>query len=187
MQTYKLGDPTKTETNLGPVVSLASAERIRKQVADAVAKGAKALIPEQLFPAAKAGTTYVAPQVLVDVDHSMEVMTEETFGPVVGIQRVSSDDEAIKLMNDSRYGLTASIWSGVQDKSGNINEAAETRFLRLVDELETGTVFLNRCDYLDPALAWTGVKDSGRGVTLSKFGYDQVTRVKSVHMKIKTG
>ncbi|RXW16564.1 hypothetical protein EST38_g9298 [Candolleomyces aberdarensis] len=178
---YRLGDPTSAETNLGPVVSLASAEKIRKQVADAVKQGAKVLVPEDLFAAAQAGTAFVAPQVLVDVDHTMDVMTEETFGPVIGIQKVKSDDEAIALMNDSRYGLTASVWTNVE-----ANLASEETFLKFVDKLETGTVFLNRCDYLDPALSWVGVKNSGRGVSLSKFGYDQLTRPKSVHMKIKT-
>nr|VWP00729.1 Peroxisome biosynthesis protein [Ganoderma boninense] len=178
---YKLGDPTDAEFNLGPVCSVASAERIRKQVADAVAAGAKALIPENPFPAAKSGTAFVAPQVLVDVDHSMEVMKEETFGPVIGIQKVASDVEALALMNDSPYGLTASVWTNAEG-----NPESEQAFLHLADELHTGTVFLNRCDYLDPALAWTGVKNSGRGVSLSVFGYDQLTRAKSVHMKIKT-
>ncbi|KAG8746485.1 hypothetical protein FRC10_004925 [Ceratobasidium sp. 414] len=149
---YKLGDPTEPGTNLGPVVSLASAERIKKQVDDA----------------AKPGTTYVAPQVLVNVDHSMDIMREESFGPVVGIMRVSSDKAALELMNDSPYGLTASIWTTARPES-------QEAFLRFVDELEAGTVFLNRCDYLDPALAWTGVKDSGRGVSLSKFGKWHVT------------
>ncbi|GAW10046.1 succinate semialdehyde dehydrogenase [Lentinula edodes] len=189
-QNYKLEDPTLPTTNLGPVVSLASAERIRKQVDDAVKAGAKKLIPEELFPEAKIGTTYVAPQVLVNVDHSMDVMMaspttnphEETFGPVVGIQKVSSDEEAIKLMNDSPYGLTASVWT-----SASTSESSEEAFLNIADQIETGTVFLNRCDYLDPALAWTGVKDSGRGISLSRFGFDQLTRAKSVHMKIKTG
>ncbi|KAJ7593382.1 Aldehyde/histidinol dehydrogenase [Mycena floridula] len=178
---YKLGDPTLPETNLGPVVSLASAERIRKQIADAVSNGAKVLIPEDLFPIAKTGTTYVAPQVLVDVNHTMDVMMEETFGPVVGIQKVTSDEEAIKLMNDSPYGLTASIWTNAAD-----HPESQEAFVNIADELETGTVFLNRCDFLDPALAWTGVKNSGRGISLSKFGYDQLTRAKSVHMKMKT-
>ncbi|KAI1787501.1 succinate semialdehyde dehydrogenase [Ganoderma leucocontextum] len=178
---YKLGDPTDAEYNLGPVCSLASAERIRKQVADAVTAGAKALIPEDLFPAAKSGTAFVAPQVLVDVNHSMEIMKEETFGPVIGIQKVASDVEAIALMNDSPYGLTASVWTNAEG-----SPESEQAFLHMVDELHTGTVFLNRCDYLDPALAWTGVKNSGRGVSLSVFGYDQLTRAKSVHMKIKT-
>ncbi|KAF8840435.1 succinate semialdehyde dehydrogenase [Paxillus ammoniavirescens] len=178
---YVLGDPTKSETSLGPVVSIASAQRIRKQVADAVEAGATALIPENLFPIAQLGTAYVAPQVLVNVNHTMDIMMEETFGPVVGIQKVSSDEDAIRLMNDSPYGLTASVWTNAEEHS-----ESQEAFLRIVDELQTGTVFLNRCDFLDPALSWTGVKNSGRGVSLSKFGYDQLTRPKSVHMKIKT-
>ncbi|KAJ7615051.1 succinate semialdehyde dehydrogenase [Mycena polygramma] len=179
---YKLGDPTRPEVTLGPVVSVASAQRIGKQIADAVAAGAKALIPPELFQqVAKPETAYVAPQVLVDVNHSMGIMMEETFGPVVGIQKVSSDEEAVKLMNDSPYGLTASIWTNAEK-----HPESEEAFLRLEDQIEAGTVFLNRCDYLDPALAWTGVKDSGRGISLSKFGYDQLTRAKNVHMKIKT-
>ncbi|TFK66352.1 succinate semialdehyde dehydrogenase [Pluteus cervinus] len=177
-KTYRLGDPTDSQTNLGPVVSLASAERIRKQVSDAIQAGAKALVPAELFPAAKLGTTFVAPQVLINVDHTMDIMKEESFGPVVGIQKVFSDEEAIKLMNDSPYGLTASIWTKVSE-----NVESEAAFHQIANELEMGTVFLNRCDYLDPALAWTGVKDSGRGVSLSKFGYDQLTQAKSIHMK----
>ncbi|KAH9175480.1 succinate semialdehyde dehydrogenase [Lactarius sanguifluus] len=182
---YRLGDPTRSETNLGPVVSLASAQRIRKQVKDAVEAGARALVPEELFLKPETGnlegTAYVAPQVLVDVNHTMDVMMEETFGPIVGIQKVSGDEEATRLMNDSPYGLTASIWTNAEK-----DPESQNAFLRLVDELHTGTVFLNRCDYLDPALAWAGVKDSGRGISLSKFGYDQLTRAKSVHMKINT-
>ncbi|KAF9521560.1 NAD-aldehyde dehydrogenase [Crepidotus variabilis] len=181
VKSYRLGDPTLKETNLGPVVSLASAERIRRQVADAVEAGAKALIPDSHFPQAREGTTYVAPQVLVNVNHQMDVMMEETFGPVVGIQKVNSDEEAVKFMNDSPYGLTASIWTNAAE-----NTESELAFIKLADAIETGTVFLNRCDYLDPALAWVGIKNSGRGVSLSKFGYDQLTRPKSVHMKIRT-
>ncbi|KIM64493.1 hypothetical protein SCLCIDRAFT_1213318 [Scleroderma citrinum Foug A] len=178
---YKLGDPTEAGTNLGPVVSVASAERIRKQVSDAVNAGAKALIPKELFPIVQPNNAYVAPQVLVDVNHTMDVMMEETFGPVVGIQKVSSDEEAIHLMNDSPYGLTASVWTNAAE-----NPKSEKAFLQIAEQLDTGTVFLNRCDVLDPALSWTGVKNSGRGVSLSKFGYDQLTRPKSIHMKIKT-
>jgi len=151
------------------------------QITDAVRAGAKPLIPDDTFSIARPGTAFVAPQVLINVDHSMDIMKEETFGPVVGIQKVSSDEEAISLMNDSLYGLTASVWTNAEE-----NPESESAFLKFVDELETGTVFLNRCDYLDPALAWTGVKDSGRGVSLSKFGYDQLTRAKSIHMKIRT-
>jgi len=183
VKTYRLGDPTKSETNLGPVVNSEHAQRIRKQVHDAVEAGAKALIPEDLFVTPGIGnlegTAYIAPQVLVDVDHKMDLMIVESFGPVVGIQKVSSDEEAIQLMNDSPYGLTASIWTNAEK-----NAESQDAFLKLADELDTGTVFLNRCDYLDPALAWTGVKNSGRGVSLSKFGYDQLTRPKSVHMKV---
>ncbi|KAJ7802416.1 succinate semialdehyde dehydrogenase [Mycena olivaceomarginata] len=173
---YKLGDPNRSDTTLGPVVSLASAERIRKQVADAVAAGAKALVPPNLFRAAKPDTCYVAPQILVDVNHTMDIMMEETFGPVVGIQKVESDEEAVKLMNDSPYGLTASIWTNAAE-----HPESEEVFLNSRTSSSVG-----RCDYLDPALAWTGVKNSGRGVSLSKFGYDQLTRPKNVHMKIKT-
>ncbi|KAI0808053.1 succinate semialdehyde dehydrogenase [Fomes fomentarius] len=130
---YRLGDPTEPEYNLGPVCSVASAERIRKQVAAAVAAGAKALIPEDLFPAAQSGTAFVAPQVLVDVDHTMEVMKEETFGPVIGIQKVASDVEAIALMNDSPYGLTASVWTNAEK-----NPESQEAFLHIVDETFLG-------------------------------------------------
>jgi len=171
---YNLGDPTDPAVSLGPVVSVASAERIRKQVADAVSAGAKELVPSSLFSIAKAGTAFVAPQVLVNVNHSMDVMKEETFGPVVGIMKVSSDSEAVELMNDSPYGLTASIWTTHQ---------SEAVFNQLASEIDTGTVFLNKCDSVDPSLAWTGVKDSGRGVSCSPYGYDQLTRPKSVFIK----
>jgi acyl-CoA reductase-like NAD-dependent aldehyde dehydrogenase len=169
---YKLGNPLEAETNLGPMVRASSAEFVRAEIAAAVASGAKSLVDEADFPASKKGTAYLAPQVLVDVDHSMSIMREENFGPVVGIMKVSTDAEAIALMNDSEYGLTASIWTADID----IGEA-------LSDDVEAGTVFLNRCDYLDPALAWTGVKNSGRGCTLSSLGYEYLTRPKSIHIK----
>ncbi|HGY09340.1 MAG TPA: aldehyde dehydrogenase family protein [Oceanithermus profundus] len=169
---YKLGDPTDPETTLGPLVRTSAADWVREQIAEATSKGARALIDPALFPAAKEGTPYLAPQVLVDVNHQMSVMTEETFGPVVGIMKVSGDEEALESMNDSQYGLTASLWT--RDL-----ERAE----RLGARIETGTVFMNRADYLDPALAWTGVKDTGRGITLSELGYHQLTRVKSYHLR----
>ena len=172
---YKLGNPLDETTTLGPMVKTAAADFTKLQIENALQKGAKAFIDPSLFPNQKNGTPYLAPQVLINVDHSMEIMTEETFGPVVGIMSVKNDAEAIKLMNDSKYGLTASIWSE------NVEEA-----LKIGDQIETGTVFLNRCDYLDPALAWTGVKDSGRGCTLSALGYDALTRPKSFHLKLKT-
>jgi acyl-CoA reductase-like NAD-dependent aldehyde dehydrogenase len=170
---YRLADPTKPETNLGPMARLRSAELVREQLVDAVAKGARALIDPGRFPQDTHGSCYVAPQVLIDVDHQMAIMRDETFGPVAGVMRVASDEEAIRLMNDSPYGLTASIWtSDVQ--------AAE----HIGDRLETGTVYMNRCEYLDPALAWTGVKDSGRGVSLSRLAYEHLTRPKSFHLRV---
>jgi acyl-CoA reductase-like NAD-dependent aldehyde dehydrogenase len=169
---YKLGNPTDPDVTIGPLVRAGAADFVRKQTADAIEAGAKALIPEGSFGTDEPGTPYLGPQILVDVDHSMNVMTEESFGPVVGVMKVSSDEEAIKLMNDSDFGLTASIWTTDADAA-----------LRIGDEVSTGTWFMNRCDYLDPALAWTGVKDSGRGCTLSALGYDYLTRPKSFHLK----
>ncbi|KAF9310631.1 hypothetical protein BG003_008327 [Podila horticola] len=172
---YRLGNPLDPETTLGPMVKTKAADFVREQIAEAISQGAKAHIDASLFPANKAGTPYLAPQVLTNVTHKMRVMTEESFGPVVGIMKVSSDEEAIHLMNDSDFGLSASIWTKDADAA-----------LAIGDQIETGTWFMNRCDYLDPALAWVGVKDSGRGCTLSKFGYDQVTRLKSFHLKLVT-
>src|SRR5215813_247691 len=170
---YKLGNPLDPATTLGPMVRADAAEKARAHIGDALRKGARALIDPALFPAAREGTPYLAPQVLVDVDHSMLAMTEETFAPVVGIMPVKDDEEAIGLMNDSRYGLTASIWTTDVDAA-----------LRVGDRIEAGTWYMNRCDYLDPALAWTGVKDSGRGCTLSKLGFEAFTRLKSFHLRL---
>jgi acyl-CoA reductase-like NAD-dependent aldehyde dehydrogenase len=171
---YRLGNPLDPTTTLGPLVHTAAAEKVRKHLDDAVRRGANALVPSAMFPADKKGTPYMAPQILVDVNHEMQVMTEETFGPVVGIMSVRNDEEAIHLMNDSLYGLTASIWTIDQDAALCIGE-----------QLETGTVYMNRCDYLDPALAWVGVKESGRGCTLSRFGFDAFTRPKSFHLRVE--
>ncbi|KAJ3063172.1 hypothetical protein HDU98_000977 [Podochytrium sp. JEL0797] len=170
---YVLGDPMDPRTSLGPVVNVGAAEAIRGQVEEAVERGAKRLVDESKWGVVKAGSAFVAPQVLVDVDHGMRVMREETFGPVVGVMKVKSDAEAIALMNDSAFGLTASIWTH-----------DESAALEIGDQLECGTVFLNRCDYLDPALPWSGVKDSGRGVTLSHLGFDAMTRPKAFHFRL---
>ncbi len=170
---YVLGDPRDTATTIGPMVNVSSAEFVRGQIAEAIASGATALVSEKDFTTSDLGTPYLGPTVLVDVDHSMSVMKEESFGPVVGIQKVSTDAEAVALMNDSNYGLSASIWSTDVDTA-----------FQLGNQIETGTVFLNRCDYLDPSLAWTGVKDTGHGVTLSPLGFDAVTRAKSFHFRL---
>jgi acyl-CoA reductase-like NAD-dependent aldehyde dehydrogenase len=170
---FRLGDPTAEETTLGPVVRVSNAERIVAQVEAARAAGAKGLVDPAKFPAAsERGLPYLAPQVLVDVTHEMEVMREETFGPVVGIMPVDDDEEAVRRMNDSRYGLTASIWTTDLERAAALGQ-----------RLETGTVFSNRADYLDPELAWVGVKDSGNGCTLSRIGYEHLTRPKSFHLK----
>jgi acyl-CoA reductase-like NAD-dependent aldehyde dehydrogenase len=172
---YRLGNPLEAPTTLGPMVRARAADFARGQVKEAIAAGAKSLVDASAFPAGKAGTPYMAPQVLVNVNHSMRLMSEESFAPVIGIMRVASDEQAIGLMNDSRYGLTAAIWTSDEDAALSIGE-----------RVETGTWFMNRCDYLDPALAWTGVKDSGRGCTLSSIGYEQLTRPKSYHLRITT-
>lgn len=176
---YEVGDPRHLTTTIGPMAKKSGADNVRAHIAEAVSKGAKALIdPKHFFggegkPKGEDGV-YVAPQVLVNVDHDMLVMREETFGPVVGVMSVRSDDEAVHMMNDSQYGLTASVWTSDE-------EAA----VALGNRLDTGTLFMNRCDFLDPELAWVGVKNSGRGCTLSRVGYEQLTRPKSFHLRTK--
>ena len=172
---YRLGSPLDPETTLGPVVRTAAADEIRRQIAVNVRAGAEPVIDEHEFPASLTGTPYLAPQVLLEVDQSMPVMREEIFGPVAGLMKVTSDEQAIDCMNDSAYGLTAAIWTEDSDAA-----------LVLGQRVNTGTWFMNRCDYLDPALAWVGVKDSGRGCTLSVVGYEHLTRPKSFHMRIRT-
>ena len=171
-RTYVLGNPLDAATTMGPVIKPSAADFVREQIRQAVAAGATAHIDPLEFALDSPGTAYLAPQVLTNVDHTMSVMIDESFGPVVGIMKVTSDAQAIDLMNDSEFGLTASIWT--QD----VAAAAE-----IGDAIETGTVFMNRCDYLDPSLAWTGVKNTGRGCTLSSFGYDALTRPKSFHLR----
>ncbi len=169
---YVLGNPLDPETTLGPMAQSRFADLVRSQTAEAIAAGARALIDPKRFPADKEGTPYLMPQILVNVDHSMRVMREESFGPVVGIMKVKNDAEAIRLMNDSDYGLTASIWT---------KDVARAQAIG--GEIETGTVFMNRCDYLDPALCWTGCKDTGRGGALSVIGFQNLTRPKSFHLR----
>jgi acyl-CoA reductase-like NAD-dependent aldehyde dehydrogenase len=171
VKALKLGSPLDPETTLGPMANVRFAKVVRDQVAEAIAAGAKPLIDPAHFPADDGGA-YLAPQILVNVDHTMRVMTEESFGPVVGIMPVRDDAEALALMNDSPYGLTASIWTQDYDTAAEIGR-----------QVETGTVFMNRADYLDPALCWTGCKETGRGGSLSYLGFHSVTRPKSYHLK----
>jgi acyl-CoA reductase-like NAD-dependent aldehyde dehydrogenase len=171
VKALKLGNPFDAATTIGPMANKRFAAVVREQVAEAIAEGATPLIDPALFPEDDGGA-YLAPQILVNVNHEMRVMREESFGPVVGIMPVSGDDEAIAVMNDSPYGLTASIWTRDAEAAGMLGQ-----------QLDTGTVFMNRCDYLDPALCWTGCKDTGRGGSLSPLGYMAVTRPKSFHLK----
>ena len=166
---YKLGNPLDKDTTLGPMANIRFANHVRQQIVDAQQKGAIAHIPT--FQEDDGGV-YLTPQILTNVDHSMKIMTEESFGPVIGIMPVKDDYEAISLMNDSEFGLTASLWSNDLQRA-----------VKIGDEIETGTVFLNRADYLDPALCWTGCKNTGRGGSLSEIGFHNLTRPKSYHLK----
>jgi len=183
-----LGNPLDKNTTLGPMVNVKAADVARQQIREAKKQGAVCHIEEGNFIingqfthqakivdkniARQAHSNYLPPQVLTNVTHEMRIMTEETFAPVVGIMKVDGDDHALSLINDSDFGLTASLWSQDQEAC-----------LMLGDKIETGTVYMNRCDYLDPALAWVGLKDSGRGCSLSKLAYSQLTRPKSFHFK----
>jgi acyl-CoA reductase-like NAD-dependent aldehyde dehydrogenase len=171
-QQYILGNPADPATTLGPVVRPAAADQVRRQISASIAGGARASIDQGQFARSMPGSAYLAPQLLLDANHHMPVMREEIFGPVAGVMKVRGDDEAVRLMNDSDFGLTAAVWT--QDL-----EAA----IALGARVETGTWFMNRCDSLDPALAWVGVKDSGRGCTLSRVGYEHLTRPKSFHLR----
>ncbi|RLJ58866.1 acyl-CoA reductase-like NAD-dependent aldehyde dehydrogenase [Litoreibacter meonggei] len=166
---YKLGNPLDPDTTIGPMAHTRFANEVRGQIAEAISGGAKAHI--ETF-AEDDGGAYLTPQILTDVTHDMRVMREESFGPVVGIMKVKDDAEAIALMNDSEFGLTASLWTKDIDRAQRVG-----------DQIETGTVFMNRADYLDPALCWTGCKNTGRGGGLSVIGYHNLTRPKSYHLK----
>jgi acyl-CoA reductase-like NAD-dependent aldehyde dehydrogenase len=172
-KSYVLGHPLEANATLGPLVRTRAAQFVRDQINEAVSMGAQALIDPAHFPLDRDETPYMAPQILVGVHHGMRVMSEESFGPVVGIMPVANDEQAVRLMNDSRYGLTASLWTKDTERA-----------IKLGSQIETGTVYMNRCDYLDPALVWTGVKDSGVGASLSVLGYDYFTRPKSYHLRI---
>lgn len=164
-----LGNPLEEGTTIGPMAHVRFATEVRAQINEAVAMGATAHI--ETMPADD-GAAYLTPQILTNVNHDMRVMRDESFGPVVGIMPVGDDDEAVRLMNDSAFGLTASLWTGDVDRARRVG-----------DRVETGTVFMNRADYLDPGLCWTGCKNTGRGGGLSVIGYHNLTRPKSYHLK----
>ncbi|PGH11746.1 hypothetical protein AJ80_07007 [Polytolypa hystricis UAMH7299] len=173
LNTYTVGDPFDEKTQIGPVISKRALENIQSHIADARDKGADITTPSN--PSCDNLPTdgnFIKPALITGATHGMKVMVDETFGPVIPVMEVKSDDEAIRLMNDSEFGLTASIWT----------KDVETAS-KLMEEVEAGTVFLNRADFPSPDLAWTGFKNSGRGVTLSRFGFDQFYKVKSFHIK----
>lgn len=170
-KSYRLGNPLDQDTTMGPMAQARFADFIREQRAEALRKGATAHMNGK-DERDREGSPYLPAEVLTNVDHQMSVMREESFGPIVGIMKVRNDEEAIALMNDSPYGLTASIWTRDMEHAVSIG-----------DRVETGTLFMNRCDYLDPALVWTGVKDTGKGAGLSQIGYDNLTRPKSYHLR----
>jgi acyl-CoA reductase-like NAD-dependent aldehyde dehydrogenase len=168
---WTLGNPLDPETVVGPMARPQFADHVREQTLEALRKGATAHLNAK-HDLDEESSPYLTPEVLTEVNHQMAVMREESFGPVVGIMKVASDEEAITLMNDSPYGLTASIWTADLDAAARIGV-----------RVETGTVFANRCDYLDPSLVWTGVKDTGKGGALSEIGYENLTQPKSYHLK----
>ncbi|KAL2120090.1 hypothetical protein VTJ04DRAFT_4116 [Mycothermus thermophilus] len=170
---YRLGDPLDPTTHLGPVISKRAKETIQAHIQDALDKGAVNATPEnETFSKLPDKGNFVPPTLLINVNHDMKVMKDETFGPVIPVMKVKGDEEAVQLMNDSEFGLTASIWT--KDTA---------RGYELVEQVEAGTVFVNRCDYPSPDLAWTGWKNSGKGVTLSRYGFDQFVKLKSYHLK----
>lgn len=163
-----LGNPLHLNTTMGPMAKTGSADIVRNKITRAIQSGAKQIVNQDIFPLSKFGSNYLSPHILINVNHKMDIIQEETFGPVMPIISVQNDEEAIKLMNDSKYGLTASIWTTNLEEGKTISQ-----------KINTGTVFINKCDYLDPSLPWSGVKETGMGCSLSYFGFYQVTRTKS--------
>lgn len=167
----KLGNPFDETVTIGPMANMRFAQEVRAQIAEALSEGAMAMIAPEDFPQDDGGV-YLAPQILTNVNHTMRVMRDESFGPVVGIMKVKDDAQAVELMNDCEFGLTVSLWTEDYARAAALGRT-----------LETGTVFMNRCDYLDPALCWTGCKNTGHGVALSELGYNSLTKPKSYHLR----
>ncbi|KAL4965304.1 aldehyde dehydrogenase family protein [Aspergillus stella-maris] len=177
LATYKLGDPTDKATTTGPVISPQAVKNVQSHIDDALSRGAiDSTPPNPTFTTLPNTGSFIAPRVLTNVSHDMKVMREETFGPVIPIMRVSSDEQAISLMNDSNYGLTASVWTK------DVSEGE-----KIIEDIEAGTVFINRSDYPAPDLAWIGYKDSGLGCSLGPQAFDAFYQLKSFHIREKQG
>lgn len=170
MQQYRLGDPLDEKTTMGPLASRGALKVLQEQVDDAVARGAKLLLGGAPLPDTQGN--FFEPTLLDGVPNDATVMQEESFGPLLPVLAVADDDEAIAMMNDTHYGLTASVWTRDPERAD--------RFGR---EVQAGTIYQNRCDFLDPALPWTGYLDSGKGSTLSKYGFFHLTKRKSIHFR----
>lgn len=173
VRAYVMGDPMRDETTLGPIAQPWHPQDLDAFVADAVKKGARVVLGGKSTSANGKGRFFEA-TLIRDVPQTADLMRRESFGPILAVSQVDTDDEALARMNDSRLGLTASVWTRDRERAA-----------RMARELEYGTVYMNRCDALDPALPWLGVKDSGRGCTLSTLGFDALTRPKALHFRLK--
>jgi acyl-CoA reductase-like NAD-dependent aldehyde dehydrogenase len=169
---YVLGDPMSDKTTLGPIAQPNHPAELEELVADAKRRGARVVCGGNRTQVDGKGRFFEA-TLVTDLDHSMKLMKQESFGPILPISPVDSDEEALAKMNDSELGLTASVWTTDRERAA-----------RLAAGLEAGTVYMNRCDSVDPALPWVGVKSSGRGHSLSAFGFDNLTRPKSIHFRL---
>jgi acyl-CoA reductase-like NAD-dependent aldehyde dehydrogenase len=167
---YRLGDPLDESTTMGPLASRPALDTLERQVDDAVRRGARLLLGGKRVPDNRGN--FFPPTLLADVPHQAEVMQEESFGPLLPVRAVADDEEALRQMNDTRYGLTASVWTRDRGRADHF-----------ASELRAGTIYQNRCDYLDPALPWTGVGDSGKGSTLSPYGFYHLTRRRSINFR----
>jgi len=170
LKAYILGDPLAEDTTLGPLADRSGLALVEQQVQSAVAGGARLVLGGGRV--LETDANFCQPTLVVDVANHMDLMQEESFAPVVAVMKVRDDDEAIAWMNDSRFGLTASVWTD-----------DDTRAERFAAEVNAGTVFQNRCDYCDPALPWTGWGESGKGSSLSHYGFWHLTRRKAVHFR----
>ena len=173
VRAYVMGDPMDPKTTLGPIAQPNHPHELDRLVREAETKGARVVAGGRRESVNGKGRFFEA-TLLDGMTQAMGLMQRESFGPILPIASVDSDDEALRLMNDSSLGLTASVWTSDRDRAA-----------RMARALEYGTVYMNRCDALDPALPWTGVKDSGRGVTLSALGFDALTRPKAIHFRLK--